>query len=200
MIRNTSLILVLMGLLVNSSDAQKLQYGLSIGLSRANLKESIGTIHREEEYSSLCGGIVIEYSLSKTLAVHSGVLYSSKGVDGTLSSYGPLLVITPLHLRTDYLELPIVLKYSFFQSIYLGIGSYYSRKIAGKLKLDGHESNLIKPEEVGYILEAGLNFKLHNKKHFIEVRLSRGITPVFSIAGDYKYRNISLAVLYGLYF
>jgi len=195
MIKRLAVILIFIGLLINSSYAQKLQYGLSIGYSVAGIS-SRPWIDEELVYG-LSGGLVVNYLLNEKLAVHSGLLYLKKGVDGVLSSWGLLPVVTPIHMRVEYLELPIVLKFNPIRNLYFGAGPYLALKIGGELILSGDEerNNLLKLIDVGYVLVGGIDFELIRKKHFIEVRFSRGTTSVVA-----DRHNMVLACIYGIYF
>jgi len=195
MIKRLAVILIFIGLIFSSSYAQKLQYGLSFGYSVAGIS-SRPWIDEELVYG-LCGGIVVNYLLNKKLAVHSGLLYLKKGVDGVLSSWGLLPVVTPIHMRVEYLELPIVLKYNPIRNLYFGAGPYLALKINGELTLSQDEEryDLIKHIDVGYVLVGGIDFELLRKKHFIEVRFSRGTTSVVA-----DRHNMVLACIYGIYF
>jgi len=195
MIKRLVVILIFIGLLFNSSYAQKLQYGLSIGYSVAGIS-SRPWIDEGLVYG-LCGGVVVNYLLNKKLAVHSGLLYFKKGVDGVLSSWGLLQVVTPIHMRVEYLELPMVLKYNPIRNFYLGVGPYLALKIGGELILseDEERDNLLKLGDVGYVLVGGIDFKLLRKKHFIEVRFSKGTTSVVT-----DRHNMVLTCIYGIYF
>lgn len=195
MIKRLAVILIFIGLLINSSYAQKLQYGLSFGYSVAGI--SSRPWKNEELVYSLCGGVVINYFLNKKFAVHSGLLYLKKGVDGMLSSWGLLPVVTSIHMRVEYLELPIVLKYNPIRNLYLGAGPYLALKIGGELIISEDEEryDLLKLGDVGYVLVGGIDFKLLRKKHFIEVRFSKGTTSVVA-----DRHNMVLACIYGIYF
>jgi hypothetical protein len=84
MLKKFAVILIFIGLLFSSAYAQKLQYGLSIGYSKARI--SPRPYYDEEVLYSLCAGLIVNYNFNKKLAVHSGLLYSKKGVDGVFSS------------------------------------------------------------------------------------------------------------------
>jgi hypothetical protein len=195
MIKKLTVILVFIVLIFSSAYAQKLQFGLSIGYSVTSI--SPRPYYDEELVYGLCGGVVVNYLLNKKLAVHTGLLYFKKGVDGVLSSWGALQVLTPIHMRVEYLELPILLKYNPIQNLYLGAGPYLAKKIGGELTLYGHEERYdwIKQVDLGYVLMGGIDFKLLRKKHFIEVRFSRGAISVVS-----DRNNMVLACIYGIYF
>lgn len=193
MIRKIACVLLLVVSFSGTSYPQKIRYGLTIGLSSSHIKEA----YDKEFVYGLCGGLIVDYNFSKKFAIHSGLLYLKNGVEGELSSWDLLQVITPIDMRVEYLEIPIVLKYNLIRNLYIGLGPYFALKIGGDLTLYGDEerNNWIKQEDIGYVLAAGIDFNLLRKKHFFEVRFNRGITAV--VADDH---NMVLAFIYGLYF
>jgi hypothetical protein len=193
MLKKFAVILIFIGLLFSSAYAQKLQFGLSIGYSKARI--SPRPRYNEEVLYSLCAGLVVNYNFNKKLAVHSGLLYSKKGVDGTFSSWGYLTVMVPIHMKVEYLELPLVLKYNPIRNLYLGVGPYLALKIGGELTLYEEANDLLKKWDAGYVLVAGLEFDLFPKKHFIEVRFGIGTTKVVTTS-----HNMALVFMYGIYF
>lgn len=186
-------------LFFNPLFAQKTRFGLSLGLGKAIFTGSPGMIYEKRTLFTYCGGIRLDYALGEHFSIQSGLTYSRKGFDGSLSSYGLLTVITPVRLRIQYLELPLVLKYYLTRNLYIGAGPYFAQKISGQLTLFREENDRLEPHEIGYILGSGIVINLFRKNHSLELQLRKGMTPVFSI-GDNKYFFTTLAILYGLYF
>lgn len=193
MLKKFAVILIFIGLLFSSAYAQKLQYGLSIGYSVASIDSR--PYYIEELVNSLCAGLIVDYNFSKKLAVHSGLLYFKKGMKGVLSNWRGLTIVVPINMKVEYLELPLVLKYNPIRNLYLGVGPYLAIRIGGRLTTHEEANHLLKRGDAGYVLVGGVEIKLFPKRHFIEVRYSRGTTSVIQ-----DRHNMVLACIYGIYF
>lgn len=196
------LLALLSGIFLSFSYGQETTYSLNIGLGSSTIYMDEGGSREIHGGSILSfqGGLIINYQLNNNLSLCSGVQLIRKGVKGALGSYGGLHVITPIDMNIIYLEIPLLLKFNIIQNSYFFIGPYLAEKIAGKLKLSGYETDRIKLEDIGYLLGLGIQFRLLNKEHSVEMRFSRGMTAAFSIGEDYKYYNIGFEFLYGIHF
>jgi len=199
MIKKLATVLIGLTLFFSPIFAQKTRFGLSLGLGTAIFTGPPGLIYEKEAFFTYCGGIWLDHALGEHFSIQSGLTYSKKGFDGSLSSFGLLTVITPVRLRIQYLEIPLVLKYYLTRKLYIGAGPYFAQKISGQLTLFREENDRLEPHEIGYTLGSGIVINLFRKNHSLELQWRRGVTPVFSI-GDDKYIFTTLTILYGLYF
>lgn len=202
MIKKLFILILLSGIFLSFSYGQEMTYSFNIGLGSSTIymDEAGSREISEGSILSFQSGIIIHYQLNNNLSLCSGVQLIRKGIKGALSSYGGLMVVTPIDMNIIYLEIPLLLKFNIIQNSYFFIGPYLAEKIAGKLKLSGYESDRIKLEDIGYLLGLGVQFKLLNKEHSVEMRFSRGMTAAFSIGENYKYYNIGFAFVYGIHF
>jgi hypothetical protein len=179
--------------------AQRTHFGANAGLSLAFFRGPENLIGRKNEQYAYRAGVSIAYDLSRRLSIQSGLEFWTKGFDGSLSSYGQLMVITPVRLRVRQLALPLILSCRLGQSVFFGAGAYLAQRIGGQLTLFRAENDLLKPRELGYILGVGTSFRLLRRDQVLEIQWRQGLTPVFTLNDD-KFFFSTLSLLYGLRF
>lgn len=173
---------------------ENIRWGFNLGLNVAYLD-----IFAKRTIYEFYGGLSAEIPLVKRLALCSGLAYSRKGVDGSLPSWGMLTVVTPIHLRVQYLELPILIKFSPIRSLCLEGGFYCAAKVGGRPTVRDYQdsSDLINGTDAGYVLGIGSELRLLGRRHYSGLRFSRGLSKVLSNGDNH---NITITYLLGIYF
>lgn len=102
---------IFLALLTHISYAQKLQYGLSLGL---NSSANYGKGYFENERSIGTNiGIKLQYELSRRWHLHSLIAYSQKGSSNKNTFYNPDSAIPSLsarnYLNLDYIDFPLLI-------------------------------------------------------------------------------------------
>ena len=199
MLKKSAAVLAAILFSLSPLSAQKTQIGLNLGLSRAFFTGPPDLIFEQNNLMAYRAGIWIDHAFGEHFSIQSGLEYWDKGFDGSLRSFGMLTVITPVRLRIQYLELPLVLRYHLGRYLFFGAGPYLAQKLGGQLTLFRDESARLKPREIGYILGIGAAIHLFRQDHTLELQWRKGWTPVFSINEDDFFFS-TLSILYGLRF
>ncbi|MBM3285611.1 MAG: PorT family protein [Candidatus Aminicenantes bacterium] len=181
-------------LLASGLEAAKTQFGLAVGGSGSYLE-----IYSKKIVYSSYQGFFADFSVLNRVTIHTGLSLTMKGVDGSLSSWGLLPVVTPIRLRVIYLEVPLLVKVSPARPVYLSGGFFLARRISGRLRVRGSTGfdNQVEDLDYGYVLGGGFKFRLIGRGNFLEFRYGRGLNPVLA---DREENNITFAGIFGLYF
>jgi len=173
---------------------RSVEWGLSLGFNSTSM-DLLG----ERAIFDFYGGLRLEVRMADRLALGSGLVYTRKGGDGSLPSWGMLTVVTPVSVRVQYLELPLILKFSPSRGLYLEAGVYGAVKVGGSMTvlLGGDGGDLINGTDAGYVLGIGGEMRLFGRRQYTGFRYSHGLTGVLS-TGD--YRHSTFTYLIGVYF
>ena len=173
---------------------ERIRWGFNLGFNSAYLD-----ILAKRAILEFSGGLSAELPLVKGLALCSGLAYSRKGGDGSLPGWGMLTVVTPIRLRVQYLEVPLLIKLSPTRSLYLEGGFYGAAKLGGRLMVRGAQgpNDLINGTDAGYILGMGGEFGLLGRRQYTGFRYSHGLSRVLANGNNHL---ITITYLFGLYF
>jgi hypothetical protein len=173
---------------------ENIQWGFNLGFNSASMD-----LFAKRAILEFYGGLSAEIFLVRGLALCSGLAYSRKGGDGSLPSWGMLTVVTPIQLRVQYLELPLLIKFSPVRSLYLEGGVYGAVKVGGRLTVRGTQdaSGLINGTDTGYILGIGGEMKLLGRRQYTGLRYSHGLSKVLSNGNNHL---VTITYLLGVYF
>ncbi|WP_353780038.1 outer membrane beta-barrel protein [Winogradskyella sp. 3972H.M.0a.05] len=114
--------------------AQDVKYGVKAGMSISNMDYEGTPIVRNEHRNGFVFGVFIEYGLTEKLSLVPELQFSGEGAN--LEGF-----------RNDYINLPVLLKYTFFEKLGLGIGPQAGLKV--NKKNDGFKNMVF--SGVGYI-------------------------------------------------
>lgn len=173
---------------------ENIQWGFNLGVNASYLD-----IFAKNTLFDFYGGLSAEIPLANRLAFRAGLAYSRKGADGSLASWGMLTVVTPIRLRVQYLEVPLLIKLSPVRSLYLEGGLYGAVKVGGSLTVRRYQdsSDLIEGTDIGYVLGIGSEFRFLGRRQYSGFRYSRGFSRVLSNGDNH---NITFTYLLGVYF
>lgn len=136
--------------------AQDIKYGVKGGMSVSNMDYEGTPINRNEHRNGFVFGVFIEYGLTERLSIVPELQFSGEG--SNLEGF-----------RNDYLNLPVLVKYTLFDKIGLGLGPQVGLKVNKK---DDGFKNLVFAG-VGYI-----EFAL-TEEFAIDARYNYGLSNVF---------------------
>ncbi len=173
---------------------EDIQWGFSLGFNTAYMD-----LFAKQAILEFYGGLSAQVSLANRLALCSGLAYSRKGGDGTLPSWGMLPVLTPIRVRVQYLELPLLVKFSPSRGFYLEGGVYGAIKVGGSMTVRGVQeaSDLINGTDAGYVLGMGGEIRLFGRRQYTGLRYSHGLSRVLSNGNNHL---ITITYLFGVYF
>ena len=173
---------------------KKLEWGLSFGFNSASMD-----LIAKQAIFEFTGGLSAEVQLGNRLALCSGLAYTRKGGDGSLSSWGMMTVITPVRVRVQYLELPLLVKFIPTPNLYLEGGVYGAVKVGGDISVRGvrDADDLINGTDAGYVLGLGGEFNFLGRKQYTGLRYSHGLSRVLANGNNHL---ITITYLFGVYF
>lgn len=189
--------------------------GVTGGLSFADLDMSIHADGR----TALGFGGVYDFDFSDRFTLHMEGLYLQKGGVIDFSDPGP-----DIKLKSDYFELPILIKVSFGRDIrpYFNLGPSFGLLLASSIEaeIDGETYSATIQEitsgiDLGFAAGAGVDYYLGNKKIFFQARYTYsanrmrvhgtaqleggGTSEIVNFADEY-YKNKGLQITAGIAF
>lgn len=182
-------------------------FGIKVGyvnsyISNPAFYSSIDYLHR----NGLMIGGLFNYGLNKSLSLQAEVLYTQKGYINNASIQtdpaGNPIGSGKVSFNYNYLEVPLLIKAQFGNNVkpYIMSGVSPSLKVVEKNvdEFKKESVNDINKFDLAFIINGGIDFKVSEKTFlFIESRATLGMVPIFD---NYKYKNISLAILAGVRF
>ncbi|WP_459209625.1 porin family protein [Aquimarina rhabdastrellae] len=170
---------------VYTIQAQGSKYGMRIGVNASSIDSDNLTGDLDENRYGLVVGFLAEYNLSDKWSLQPELQYSAQGNKEK-------------NLRTNYLQLPIILKYNVTNTFNVHAGPQVGLKIwEWEDKLDAFDNSTFDfAGVVGVGVDVFENF-------FVDLRYALGLTNVFendmpSLDIDGQSRNIQLSIGYKL--
>jgi len=102
--------------IVSVADAQVTKYGVKAGMSVSNMNNDPAPINANRHRIGFVFGGFVDYGFTETLSGMVELQYSGEGANEE-------------GFRTDYLNLPVILKYNVFKNISIGVGPQVGLKI-----------------------------------------------------------------------
>lgn len=136
--------------------AQDIKYGVKGGMSVSNLDYEDMPINTNEHRNGFVFGVFVEYGLSDRLSIVPELQFSGEGSNKE-------------GFRNDYLNLPVILKHTFFDRVGLGLGPQVGLKV--NKKNDGFKNLVF--SGVGYV-----EFMITDE-FAIDARYNYGFSNVF---------------------
>lgn len=188
------LVIALVAMSAASSIAGEISFGVKAGLIAASVT---GTPEEWEDAkssrTSLAGGIVLNYAFNDAFSLQPELLYASKGFTGNLYEGFVSVDVTP---SFDYLELPVLAKYTFPRGgkfhpcVFAGPSVAYT--IASELEISAGPlagsvdiSSLTHVTDFGIVAGAGFGYETGGGLLTFDVRYQRGFTNVI-MSGDFE--------------
>ena len=198
------LVLLLLLGLGSMALAQGLSFGVKGGLNLSSVTGADAT--GAEAYSGMVAGGYLTLSLLPSLAVQPEILFSQKGWNASGDFLGVPIVGK---YRVNYLEIPVLAKFSFGVLVkpYVLVGPYFATRMsstweetAAGITLSGSMDDYIKSSDMGFVLGAGVSTPI---KLSFEARYSGGFSTIseelLGVTPDWKNSNISVMVGYAIF-
>ncbi len=165
-----------------------IKFGVKGGFSLANLAfDPEPTDNPLENKTGVVGGFSMNLRLSRVFSLQPEILYVQKGTKLTITEEETEI---SGKLNVDYLEIPLLLSFSFAKegssfvpSVFAGpyVGVNTSAKI--KATLDGQSETVdfkdsVKDTDIGLAFGVGLGMKIGSGKIVLDVRYDLGLTNV----------------------
>lgn len=175
------LILYSFSLYGQNNDNTSISVGVFVGANSTDIKSN----SNQESNSNITGryGVLLQVPLYHDLSLLLEPGYIKKGVR-LLEGQDPMEE-PEAHLRQSFLEVPVLIKYSFFEKIspYVvgGMSLGYQLNTELEVKFPGLESIVQMKEvterfEIGAVLGGGVVFPIHSVNLFLDCRYNIGLT------------------------
>ena len=186
---------------VISVKAQNFHFGIKTGINLSKETKTEGErqvqdFDKEFRKGFHIGGIVT-YSINKKWELEGNLMYSQQGYKEHLFSIENNRTI--YSIRSNYINLPIAIKYYPLEHLYIEMGSQIGFLISKKHKIQG-EGNItkyipLKPNHIDLSLFCGLGYKFSNNI-LLEARYIHGLNNTYKNVTLSQNRNIQISIGY----
>lgn len=186
---------------VISVKAQNFHFGIKTGINlsketKTEVERQVQDFDKEFRKGFHIGGIVT-YSINKKWELEGNLMYSQQGYKEHLFSIENNRTI--YSIRSNYINLPIAIKYYPLEHLYIEMGSQIGFLISKKHKIQG-EGNItkyipLKPNHIDLSLFCGLGYKFSNNI-LLEARYIHGINNTYKNVALSQNRNIQISIGY----
>ena len=194
-------ITLLMTTAVISVKAQNFHFGIKTGINlsketKTEVERQVQDFDKEFRKGFHIGGIVT-YSINKKWELEGNLMYSQQGYKEHLFSIENNRTI--YSIRSNYINLPIAIKYYPLEHLYIEMGSQIGFLISKKHKIQG-EGNItkyipLKPNHIDLSLFCGLGYNFSNNI-FLEARYIHGLNNTYINVTLSQNRNIQISIGY----
>ena len=186
---------------VFSVKAQNFHFGIKTGINlsketKTEVERQVEDFDNEFRKGFHIGGIVT-YSINKQWELEGNLMYSQQGYKEHLFSIKNNRTI--YSIRSNYINLPIAIKYYPLEHLYIEMGPQIGFLISKKHKIQG-EGNItkyipLKPNHIDLSLFCGLGYKFSNNI-FLEARYIHGLNNTYKNVALSQNRNIQISIGY----
>lgn len=194
-------ITLLMTTAVISVKAQNFHFGIKTGINlsketKTEVERQVQDFDKEFRKGFHIGGIVT-YSINKKWELEGNLMYSQQGYKEHLFSIENNRTI--YSIRSNYINLPIAIKYYPLEHLYIEMGPQIGFLISKKHKIQG-EGNItkyipLKPNHIDLSLFCGLGYKFSNNI-LLEARYIHGLNNTYKNVALSQNRNIQISIGY----
>lgn len=191
----------LMATAVITVKAQNFNFGIKTGINlsketKTEVERQVQDFDKEFRKGFHIGGIVT-YSINKKWELEGNLMYSQQGYKEHLFSIENNRTI--YSIRSNYINLPIAIKYYPLEHLYIEMGPQIGFLISKKHKIQG-EGNItkyipLKPNHIDLSLFCGLGYKFSNNI-FLEARYIHGLNNTYKNITLSQNRNIQISIGY----
>lgn len=201
-------------------EAGTLSFGIKAGLNISSITETPEAWNPDKSFKpGLAAGVTMIYEFDNGFGIQPELLYSEKGVSTSLYEG---LVDVDMNLNLNYIELPILAKYtfplkgSFKPNVFAGPSLAYSlsselEAAVGIFSAGVDFSSMTHVTDFGIVLGAGFGWEVGDGIFTFDARYTRGFTNViltgdFEINGDTQtiagddFKNHGMAFMLGYVF
>lgn len=186
---------------VISVKAQNFHFGIKTGINlsketKTEVERQVQDFDKEFRKGFHIGGIVT-YSINKKWELEGNLMYSQQGYKEHLFSIENNRTI--YSIRSNYINLPIAIKYYPLEHLYIEMGPQIGFLISKKHKIQG-EGNItkyipLKPNHIDLSLFCGLGYKFSNNI-LLEARYIHGLNNTYKNVTLSQNRNIQFSIGY----
>ncbi len=192
--------------------SQSLSFGIRTGINSAtvNVEDESGLNVEPESRTGLDIGLMLEIGLTEDFSIQPEIHYMQKGFEQVFEILGDEF---ESELSLNYLEIPILAKYSFGSETVRGfvnagpsLGYALSGKTIESFNGDKEETDLDFEEEefsrldFSFALGGGIGFKTGPATIFVDVRYLLGLSNLDDSENDTTVRNRGLGFAVGAMF
>lgn len=181
--------------------AQNFHFGIKTGINlsketKTEVERQVQDFDKEFRKGFHIGGIVT-YSINKKWELEGNLMYSQQGYKEHLFSIENNRTI--YSIRSNYINLPIAIKYYPLEHLYIEMGPQIGFLISKKHKIQG-EGNItkyipLKPNHIDLSLFCGLGYKFSNNI-LLEARYIHGLNNTYKNVTLSQNRNIQFSIGY----
>lgn len=186
---------------VISVKAQNFHFGIKTGINlsketKTEVERQVQDFDKEFRKGFHIGGIVT-YSINKKWELEGNLMYLQQGYKEHLFSIENNRTI--YSIRSNYINLPIAIKYYPLEHLYIEMGPQIGFLISKKHKIQG-EGNItkyipLKPNHIDLSLFCGLGYKFSNNI-LLEARYIHGLNNTYKNVTLSQNRNIQISIGY----
>ena len=181
--------------------AQNFHFGIKTGINlsketKTEVERQVQDFDKEFRKGFHIGGIVT-YSINKKWELEGNLMYSQQGYKEHLFSIENNRTI--YSIRSNYINLPIAIKYYPLEHLYIEMGPQIGFLISKKHKIQG-EGNItkyipLKPNHIDLSLFCGLGYNFSNNI-FLEAHYIHGLNNTYKNVALSQNRNIQFSIGY----
>ena len=193
--RNIVIAAVVFAALVgDTAAAGEISYGAKVGMTLSNITQTPAGWEQDKSFKGgFTGGVFLNYSLTENFSLQPELLYTQKGVKDNLYEG---FVTVDLTASFDYIELPVLAKYTFMPekkfrpNIYGGpsVAFTMSSELEVSAFLFSAEidfSDLTHVTDFGIVAGGGFDYSLGTGMIICDARFYLGFTNVI-LSGDFE--------------
>lgn len=193
------LMTLLLAMMACMSANAQIQFGAKVGLDLTNFW---GKECGHQMVLNYQAGLLMEYKFHPHFGISPEVVYAAQGgQERVQDSENRILIESDKRYRTNYINVPVMLKYYPAQDFSIDFGPQVGFNVYSKYKIGRHEVTNYKDmtHAVDMGLGLGCTYDL-DKNAFMQVRYTMGLTRAFKPINSYweiqdyrKNNNIQLA-------
>ncbi|UCF06583.1 MAG: PorT family protein [bacterium] len=185
---------VLATLIGNAAIAGDISLGAKVGMITANITQTPKEWEQTKSFKvGFMGGVYLNYAFNENFSIQPELLYTQKGVKDNL--YDGFITID-LTASFDYIELPVLAKYTFtwkesFKP-YIYAGPSFAATVSSELEVSAlllsteiDFSDLTHVTDFGLVAGAGFDYALGKGVLVFDTRFQIGFTNVI-LSGDFE--------------
>ena len=190
-------------LVTTISVAAQVGYGVKGGLNFANFSGADSDGYQRE--AGFVGGLYAKFDIGRKLSIQPEVLYSQKGSTGNIPTGDGLGGITKLDIEMDYIEIPLILRYTIPTTgsvepfAYVGASISFITRAEVASKAPGQSWTTIdianeKSSDLGFVFGGGVELDAGSMDVLFDARLSLGTSGLFE---DLEHLDVDDALVPG---
>lgn len=183
----TKKLIMLLAMLACMSASAQVKFGTKVGFDLTNFWGKECGHHMVLNYQA---GLLMEYKFHPRFGVAPEVVFAAQGgQERVQDSYNRILTESDKRYHTNYINVPVMLKYYPTQDFSIDFGPQVGFNVYSKYTMGKHEATNYKDKTkaVDFGLGLGCTYDL-DKNVFIQLRYTLGLTRVFEPIAEYWVR------------